>query len=183
MEKLMKTFTKSLVQWVWLSLWLSIFVLWIFFVKWTDPLTATNWETLTADKWNALVEKVNTIQWSTDDTCPTWFTKVEKQWNVLWCIQNAQNAPLNSYEAQLHCFNQFWWRLPFWVEWFVSIQNYNLENEIDWWERTADLVSEATAWWQSWRNGFWLVWNWYATLYSRSHANLNTYNFRCFIPR
>lgn len=62
MERLTKTFTKSLVQWVWLSLGLSLFVFGFFLVKWNDPLTATDGETLTATKWNSLVDKMNTIE-------------------------------------------------------------------------------------------------------------------------
>lgn len=34
-----------------------VFMLWIYFVKWSDPLTATDWDTLTAANWNALVDK------------------------------------------------------------------------------------------------------------------------------
>ncbi|MEF2175582.1 MAG: hypothetical protein V3575_03855 [Candidatus Absconditabacteria bacterium] len=39
---------------------LGLFMLGVWFVNGSDSLTATNGETLTAEKWNALVDKVNT---------------------------------------------------------------------------------------------------------------------------
>lgn len=101
MEKLMKTFTKSLVQWIWLSLWLSIFVFGIFLVKWawqsSNPTAwlgdATNLytsgeDTLTKEKWNALVEKVNNnesssssrIEVNRSDTTTPFDPYCERRW-------------------------------------------------------------------------------------------------------
>lgn len=61
---------KKIINWVIFGSWALIifwlFFTWIFMVKWTDPLTATDKELLTSEKWNQLVNKVDSIKWLED---------------------------------------------------------------------------------------------------------------------
>lgn len=47
--------------WVLIILW--IFFMWIYLVKWSDLMTVTDWENLSAEKWNQIVNKLDSIKW------------------------------------------------------------------------------------------------------------------------
>lgn len=132
MEKLMKTFTKSLVQWVWLSLWLLLFVFGIFLVKWTDPLTAINWEPLTADKWNALVDKVNSIN---NSSSLDWFRIKSFTWTTNATTQTTFAHWLNF--VNIYSVNCFVEGTNSWVQmsrratsWWWNVTNFDSNNII-----------------------------------------------------
>ncbi|MEF2175584.1 MAG: hypothetical protein V3575_03865 [Candidatus Absconditabacteria bacterium] len=66
MQKVIQYVKKGFFLGIGMSMGLSIFVIGLFFVKGTDPLTATEGETLTAEKWNALVNKAQGRKYISD---------------------------------------------------------------------------------------------------------------------
>lgn len=64
MVKIIESFKKWLVQWLWFFFVAWLFVFGFYLVKWWNGLQATDWDTLTAAKWNELESNVNWNWWS-----------------------------------------------------------------------------------------------------------------------
>lgn len=166
----MVKFIDWLKQWAWIVFVLSIFIFGIYLVKGLSGLQATDWDPLTAEKWNELVSKVN---W--DIVCPTWFTKLESQWRVFGCIQTDRKWTDIFYNAIKDCYNTYGWRLPSYPEIYLAIQYYDLLNEWVYYEWTNQSDYWNTrAWWLISRNIEALM---------PTFGGLSTsYSYRCFIP-
>lgn len=86
MEKFISNLWNWFVKWLWFLL--ALLVWWWIFV-FASSLTASDWETLTATKWNALVNKVDSIAansngWTAVDTWDTTtFFDPNCEWRIL----------------------------------------------------------------------------------------------------
>lgn len=57
--EIIRNFKKGIIQWLWI-----IFILllsWISYAAWTSLSTETDWATITVDKWNAIINRLNSI--------------------------------------------------------------------------------------------------------------------------
>lgn len=89
MNKIINNFYKWVIQWAGLIFTFSIFLLWLYIVKWRNWLIAQNEDILTADKWNELVNKVETNSsllstWAltrTNATLENWWVNYD---NTVW---------------------------------------------------------------------------------------------------
>lgn len=57
--EIIRNFKKGITQWLWI-----IFILllsWISYAAWTTLSTETDWATITVDKWNAIINRLNSI--------------------------------------------------------------------------------------------------------------------------
>ncbi len=81
----MKHIIKNLSKWatIWFGFSLMIWIIWISYAA-LSSLTATDWESLTAEKWNNLVQHsvptwaIMAFNWT---TCPDWWTAADWSWD------------------------------------------------------------------------------------------------------
>lgn len=174
---------------------ISLFVVWLLVVKgawqssnptaWLgDPanLYSSGEDILTKEKWNALVQEVQTLKANDGSvTCPAWFVNLTKNWESLGCIQKDVNSNTWCQLAILNCYDRFGGRLPSMSELTVAklrhsgeLLNYTDWEFIDVWFRNNNnpqslcwLLESVTS---SYRPSWW-----------RSTTSSNKY--RCFLPR
>lgn len=167
----------SLKKWFlqWVGLLIAMFLWWALYV-FASSLNATDGETLTASKWNALVDQVNNS--SADIVCPSGFVSVWSGYQ-LWCIQSALNPAKLWIEAANDCINNYWARLPSPTErYFAAVKNslsiINSNHE------RIDVTYYAS---NSWEYRFGTLYN-NSWVYRWSGAlETQPYSYRCFIPR
>lgn len=166
----------------WIQHWFGfVLIVWIFLfglylVRWRNWLQASDWDTLTAAKWNEIVSKVSNLEtqlWTISPlVCPTWFKKVENQGFSLWCIQESTNTTANFNNAMKYCSSQYWWRLPEFNELYVAKEH----NWIPKWLR-----ERVSGWTYGWSTHNWFVIN---ITESPTYDTVGTSNiYRCFLPR
>lgn len=93
-----ETIKKAFLWWI-VFLW-TVITWFIGFATWSDLPTQTNNSTLTADIWNEVVTKINTL-WAQVDTIPSlWVNQSRQQFNVwtdrkLWTLYtNTTGKPI-----------------------------------------------------------------------------------------
>jgi len=77
-------------------------------------------------------------------SCPSGFTKITAQGQVLGCMQTNENAAAVWPTAANNCFTNYGGRLPTAAEWYVAAANYTLTNETGNWEHLSDAVGETS---------------------------------------
>lgn len=104
----MVKFIEWLKQWLWIAFVSGLFIFWLYVVRgWTgtDWLTAQTGDTLTAEKWNALNAKVDSISASnwwweevsltgTEDFDVLCDRKFQHTWGRVWNSVNQTNSEL-----------------------------------------------------------------------------------------
>lgn len=174
MAEIIKNIKKWFLQWT--GIVLAMFLWWALYV-FASSLTATDGETLTATKWNALVNQVNNS--SADRVCPSWFVSVWSGYQ-LGCIQTALNPAKLWIDAAKDCYDLYWARLPSWNERFIAAQYHWLwitSGSREW----IDVVYYSLSWTYTRRN--WLLHNsWTKYMWSWWLENWS-HTYRCFIPR
>jgi len=133
----------------------------------TGALYVNTNETLSAAKWNSLVDKsVN---------CPAGFVLIQNQGNILWCIQKDPNTAALFPNAVKDCYDRFWARLPSYWEILNAYKNNLITastlDMVDSIRRRLDSSSYRVMLYQ--QSG-WLPNTW---LYSVSRT------YHCFIPK
>lgn len=112
----MVKFIEWLKQWAGFVLVLGLFIFWLYIVNWwtwTDWLTAENNDTLTADKWNSLANKVENWWWTiveptdTSDFDNNCIRKAQWKYNPDWTIRNRYidqiwNKYIYTYRSNSH---------------------------------------------------------------------------------
>lgn len=153
MNKIINNFYKWVIQWAGLIFTVSIFLLWLYIVKWRNWLTAQNEDILSADKWNELVNKVETNSsllstWAltrTNATLENWrvnydsttrntasYTK-DNIWNVTirWLVKSWIN-------------NKCIFTLP---EWYRPLKRYLFTAHTVSWLWRVDILSNWCVYW------------------------------------
>jgi hypothetical protein len=110
--------------------------------------------------------------------CPVGFTNVKAADNQLGCIQTNEANSGTSYtwdDAEDYCFDNFGGRLPTTGEWYISVINYVLNNEVDDWEWNDDYTTSPS---------YHAVSGGGTDISVQSHsADSTVRSFRCWIPR
>jgi hypothetical protein len=66
--------------------------------------------------------------------CPSGFTNVKAAGNQLGCMETAEHGTGTFWTAANTCFTTYGGRLPIYSEWYITMNNYALTDEIDDWE-------------------------------------------------
>lgn len=97
--EIIKNINKWILQWLWI---LTVFVLsWVSYAAWTSLQDETTWTTITATKWNAIIDRLNSIDqksiataWVNFDwtTCTWWAgneCSIKDSYNILKVVKLA----------------------------------------------------------------------------------------------
>ncbi len=113
--------------------------------------------------------------------CPSGFTSIKRADNQLGCMQTSENGVANWRTAMNNCFTSYGGRLPTLNEWFISIYNYNLNNEADDWELTGNIERLPSVIMVDYDSGYSPAIN--GLRWSTGNMQGNSYAYRCWIPR
>jgi len=140
---------------------------------WSDAspndLYVSNGETLKASKRNSLVDK--------SLACPTGFTAVSKNGNMLGCIETAGEWSSPYFDAIQNCYTKYWGTLPSFDQLYLASKNYTLSNLWNY-ERTLNTYA-----YNNWGRYYWAL---LLKTSDRSYtvwAYAGAWSYRCFIPR
>ncbi|MEF2175021.1 MAG: hypothetical protein V3575_01010 [Candidatus Absconditabacteria bacterium] len=139
MVKLIESIKKGMGLGLGISVMISLFVVGLLVVRgaWQssnptaglgDPtnLYSSGEDTLTKEKWNALVQEVQTLKSNNDNTpCPTGFINLANNGESLGCIQKDVNPSSLCQSAILYCYDNFGGRLPSMSELTVAKLRYS----------------------------------------------------------
>lgn len=132
----LKTFVVSIV-------FFGVWFVFYFFTKWWDGLTATSGDTLTVDKWNSLVNEVNTLK-NQNSAIFSWTQLDVIYCHMSWTATNSISTRITKSFIASDC----WWRLP--DDNYIPI----LKNIRPWWWlTTVETLKPWQTWypWVSWR--------------------------------
>lgn len=140
----------------WLCLVMWLFFVWLYFVKWTwennlwsNPIDTSgqlyvNWsETLTAAKWNALVNELNILK-NQNASIFSWSWLDVIYCHMSWTTSNPASSRITKSFTAANC----WWKLP--DDNYLPI----IKNIWPWWWIvTLELLKPWQTWypWVSWR--------------------------------
>ena len=133
---------KNIKKWLLQGLGILI-ILWMWgisYATWTSLSTETTWETLTAEKWNNVINRLNSID---EEQLPTAWVKFGGGWGcVLWTWTNecVINSSYNISSVT---------KISTWV------YNINFINPID--KKIASISINADGWWTTW-------WIWFVSV-------------------
>lgn len=145
---------KQIKNWIifWITAWLSILLVWISYAAWVNLSTVTDWDSLTADAWNSIVNQVN-VFWSEDQEIKDsfahlWFTTSETM-NISWGnkipfdrIQYWDSSLLSNNEYIVP--SSWYYYIGMWI-YYITDNNARVFLKINW----------TIEWWVQ------MTWNWW----------------------
>ncbi len=132
----------------------------------TSLYTNSN-ETLTAAKRNALVDRTM--------SCPSGFTLLANQGNVMWCLETNLESATTFASAMSNCYTTYWWRVANFNELYLGFSVFSLA-----WAssvlRIWEMYVESTNRWP-------MTYTHSPSSFSFGLLNSGSYQYRCFVSR